>query len=202
MSRLAALVPDDLDSPQREVYAAITGGPRAAGRQLFALTDEAGALNGPFGVMLHAPGVGLALQELGAAIRYRTDLTDRSREIAILTIAVACESEFEWYAHERVGRAAGLEEAELGALAAGTFATSDAEEAAVVRLTGLLLESPSGGLDSEEHAELVSVLGDKKIIELTTLVGYYRTLAQLMGVFAIGAPREAGPLPETSTKEQ
>ncbi|WP_239460169.1 carboxymuconolactone decarboxylase family protein [Nocardioides daejeonensis] len=43
-------------------------------------------------------------------------MTDRGREIAILMVAVATASDFEWYAHERVGLAVGLSEAELAAL--------------------------------------------------------------------------------------
>jgi 4-carboxymuconolactone decarboxylase len=55
------------------------------------------------------------LQELGAAVRFRTRMTDRTREIAILTVATATGSEFERYAHELIGRAAGLTETELAA---------------------------------------------------------------------------------------
>ena len=79
---------------------------RTAGPQHFALADQDGALVGPFGIMLHAPALGGPLQDLGAAIRYRTSLSAQVREIAILSIAAATDSAFERYAHERVGRAA------------------------------------------------------------------------------------------------
>jgi hypothetical protein len=101
------LVPADLDDQQRALYDAIAGGPRAAGPRLFALTDAAGRLNGPFNAMLFAPEVGTALQDLGAAIRYRSSLTARIREMAILAVAAHWDSAFERYAHEAVGRAAG-----------------------------------------------------------------------------------------------
>jgi len=41
-ARLAGLRPGELDEEQTKVYRAITGGPRAAGPQAFALTDEEG----------------------------------------------------------------------------------------------------------------------------------------------------------------
>lgn len=188
MSRLPQLAPDALRADQREVYDAIAGGPRASGKQLFELVAADGSLNGPFGVMVQAPAVGLQLQELGAAIRYRTSMTDRGREIAILLVAVATRSEFEWYAHERVGRAVGLTDAELLALREGSFSSADPAEAAIARLSTVLLADKR--LDDDAYAEIVGVLGETCVVEVTTLVGYYRTLAQLMDVFAVRAPEQ------------
>ena len=111
--------PDELTDEQRAVQHAITSGPRASGAPAFSLTDDEGRLHGPFNAMLLAPQVGLAMQELGGALRYRTSLTDREREIAILQVAVARRSEFEWYAHERVGVRAGLTDDELADLLRG-----------------------------------------------------------------------------------
>lgn len=133
--RLASLVPEELDDDQRELYEAIVGGKRGTGRQLFALIGQDGALNGPFGVMLYAPSVGLPLQELGSAIRYKTSLTDRAREVAILLTATATRSEFERYAHERVGSAVGLSDQELADLRQGRFCSEDPTERAVAQLS-------------------------------------------------------------------
>lgn len=184
--RIRRLTEAELDADQLAVYRSITGGPRAAGKQHFPLTDEHGSLNGPFGVMLHAPGLGVALQEVGAAVRYRTRMSDRAREIAILQVAVLTENEFEWYAHERVGRSVGLSEAELLSLRAGTFASADAKEQAISTLAVQLLHSDQ--LDDEQFAAAAAALDPEEILEVVILVGYYRTLAQMMNVFAIGAP--------------
>ena len=111
--RLPWPTPDELRDDQRVVYEAIVGGPRGASSP-FALTDADGRLEGPFNAMLVTPAIGAATQELGAAIRYRTSLSARQREIAILTLAVLRRSEFEWYAHERVALRAGLSRNEIG----------------------------------------------------------------------------------------
>ena len=137
--------------------------------------------------MVHEPALGAPLQELGSAIRYATGLTDRVREIAILAVAAATDSAFEQYAHERVGRAVGLTDDELAALAAGTFAPADAVEESAYALCRRLLADRSR-LTDEEYADLVDVLGTTTITELVVLVGYYRTLAQLLDVFDVGAP--------------
>jgi 4-carboxymuconolactone decarboxylase len=185
--RLPQLRPEELTGEQRAVYDAIAGGPRAAGPQLFQLADAEGRLNGPFGVMLHSPAVGGALQELGTAIRYRSVLGDRLREIAILAVAAHWSSEFEQYAHEPLGRRAGLTDAELAALATGApLDLEDPAEAAGLRMVRALLEQAD--LADEEYAEAQRALGEQALVELTVLVGYYATLALQLRVFRVGVP--------------
>lgn len=188
MSRLPDLAPDRLAPDQLEVHEAIAGGPRASGKQLFELKQDDGSLNGPFGTMVQAPSVGLQLQELGAALRYRTSMTDRGREIAILVVAAATKSEFEWYAHERVGRAVGLTEDELQDLKRLDFSSTDPAEEMIARLCVSLMADER--LDDAGFEQIREVLGETQMVELTTLVGYYRTLAQLMDVFDIGVPAQ------------
>ena len=111
--RLPRLVPPFDDPRQQALHDALVGGRRGAGPQAFDLAAADGSLVGPFGLMLHAPQVGEPLQALGAAVRFETSFTDRAREVAILTVAVATDSGFEVWAHERVARQVGLSAAEL-----------------------------------------------------------------------------------------
>jgi 4-carboxymuconolactone decarboxylase len=185
--RLPHLLPEQLDPERRALHDAIAGGPRASGPQLFELVDAQGRLNGPFGVMLHSPAIGGALQELGTAIRYRSVLSDRLREIAILAVAASWSSDFEQYAHEPLGRHAGLTDAELAALAAGAAVElEDPAEAVGLRIVRTLLADAD--LTDEQYAEGRRVLGDQALVELTALVGYYATLALQLRVFRVGIP--------------
>ncbi len=183
MSRLPRLGPGALDGDQRTLYDSITGGPRAQGPQHFALTAADGSLNGPFNALLFAPTLGAALQEVGAAVRYRTALSDRVREAAILLVAARWRSGFERMAHEAVGRAAGLGDDDLAALARGEVpASADDDEAAALELTRLLLD---GDVPDADWARLAPVVGERGTVELTTLVGYYATLALQLRVFRV-----------------
>jgi 4-carboxymuconolactone decarboxylase len=185
--RLPHPTPDQLSPEQRALYDAIAGGPRASGPQLFELVDAHGRLNGPFGVMLHSPAVGGALQELGTAIRYRSVLSDRLREIAILAVAASWSSEFERYAHEPLARGAGLTADQVAGLAAGgALELEDPAEAVGLRIVRALLADAD--LTDEEYAEGRRVLGDQALVELTALVGYYGTLALQLRVFRVGVP--------------
>ncbi|WP_188194783.1 carboxymuconolactone decarboxylase family protein [Nonomuraea sp. SYSU D8015] len=182
-ARLAGLLPGELDEEQAQVYRAITGGPRAAGPQAFALTDEDGRLRGPFNAMLLSPPVGLAVQALGAAVRYGSVLSDRAREMAILAVAAHWGSAFEREAHEAVGRVSGLTEAEMAALRAGGVPElADPVERAVLTVIAGLLRR--GALSDDEYADARDAVGERGLFELTTLVGYYAMLALQLRVFA------------------
>ena len=185
--RLPDLTPAELTDDQRALHDRIASGPRAAGPQHFPLVDPSGALTGPFGVMIHEPALGAPLQELGSAVRYRTELPDRVREIAILAVAAATDCAFELYAHARVGRAAGLDGDELAALDEARFSSSDPVEEAAYGFCRRLLDGRSRLTDTE-YDELRTTLGTRTITELVVLVGYYRTLAQLLDVYDVGVP--------------
>ncbi len=186
--RLAVLSSDEMTSEQLDLYREILGGPRGQGPRAVPLASGAGGLAGPFNAMLYAPPAGHALQELGAAIRFRTELAPRIRETAILVVAQAWDSAYERASHEPIGRAAGLTGEEIEALRGGTdpgFADKQEQVAySVVRaLTG-----PAADLDDEEYDTAVAVLGARALVELSTLVGYYATLALQMRIFRVPAP--------------
>jgi len=183
--RIGKLEPSCLDDEQRSLYDAIAGGRRAQGPQLFRLVDEAGRLEGPFNAFLLQSRLGSALQALGSSVRYETGLDDRCREIAILAVAAHWRSDFEWYAHEAVARAAGLDDAELAAVRDGRWDALTGREAVVARTVAAL--AARGDLDDAEYLEAVEVVGTAGLFELLTLVGYYATLALQLRVFRVPA---------------
>jgi len=196
-ARIPKLAPSALDHEQRSLYDAIAGGRRAQGRQLFRLVDEEGRLEGPFNAFLLQPRLGSALQALGSSVRYDTGLDDRCREIAILVVAAHWRSDFEWYAHEAVGRAAGLGDTELSAVRNGRHDALTGREAVVARTVATLLKR--GDLDDVEYREAAGQVGQEGLFELLTLVGYYATLALQLRVFRVPAPDGPGPGPAGAT---
>jgi 4-carboxymuconolactone decarboxylase len=189
--RLAVLSSDEMTPGQKDLYREILSGPRGQGPRAVPLASGAGGLAGPFNAMLYAPPVGHALQELGAAIRFRTELAPRIREMAILVVAQAWDSAYERASHEPIGREAGLTDEEIEALRGGADpGFSDKQEQAAYSVVRALsgLDPNTADLDDEEYDTAVAALGERALVELSTLVGYYATLALQMRIFRVAGP--------------
>ncbi|GAA4227324.1 carboxymuconolactone decarboxylase family protein [Actinomadura meridiana] len=187
-TRLPLLLPGTLSDEQRTVYEAVTGGPRASGRvPPPVLADQYGRLLGPFNAMLYSPSVGLPLQDLGAALRFRTAFTEREREIATLVVAARLRSDYEWCAHRPLARRAGLGDDEIDALRDGRAPMlADVRERVVYEAARQL--AAEDDLGDAVFTEAVATLGRAAVVELVTLVGYYKALALQMRVFRVGVP--------------
>jgi len=185
--RLPPQRPEELSERQLEVFRAITQGPRSSGPRLFDITGPHGQLLGPFGAMVAHPEIGDPLQELGAALRYKTSLPDVAREVVILTVAVHHRSEYEWYAHAAVARHIGLPAEVVDALREGgePRGLDEGGRCAWRLAVSLLRPEPVG---DDLFAAVESALGSTGVIEVTALVGYYSLLAQLIEVFRLGPP--------------
>ncbi len=189
--RLSPRLPTQLDDSARAVYDRIIAS-RSQGRaspNLLLNTD--GALVGPFNAMVAAPHVGGPLADLGAALRYRGRLTDRARELSILTVAARSESEFEWQSHVGIAKNLGIIDDILAAIriSADPATLTDPIERAVVAATVRLLEGSE--LDDVEYSGLVELIGEDGVIELVVLVGYYELLARLLRVLRVESPAVA-----------
>ncbi|HEY7222014.1 MAG TPA: carboxymuconolactone decarboxylase family protein [Micromonosporaceae bacterium] len=185
--RLPWFAPDDLRPDQRDLYDLIISGPRASATAVSPLLNEHGRLEGPFNFMLLSPALGTALQSVGDAIRYRSELTDRERELAILIVAANARNDFEWIAHVQIARAKGLSEADLHAIAErlAPEEISATERVVFDTVTRLVL---ARDLDATEWDRLVGAVGLVKAVELVILIGYYQTLALALGVFRVVVP--------------
>ena len=182
--RLAVLTSDDMTPEQVGLYREILGGPRGQGPRAVLLSSGAGGLAGPFNAMLYAPEVGRALQELGAAIRFRAHLAPRVREMAILVVAQSQDSGYERFSHEPIGREAGLTEPEIEALRVGADPGFADEQERIAYQVVRALVGPAD-LDDEQYSAAVAVLGEQALVELSALVGYYATLALQLRIFRV-----------------
>jgi 4-carboxymuconolactone decarboxylase len=184
--RLAVLSSEEMTPEQVGLYREILGGPRGQGPRAVLLSSGAGGLAGPFNAMLYAPEVGHALQELGAAIRFRTGLSPRTREMAILVVAQKWDSGYERSSHEPIGRDAGLTQPEIEALRVGADPGFTDEQERIAYDVVRSLVGPAD-LDDAQYAAAVAALGERALVELSALVGYYATLALQLRIFRVPA---------------
>ena len=176
--------PEELDDERRALWSLIADGPRRAQARV-PLVDGEGRLLGPFGLMLLSPRIGTAVQSVGAALRFDEDLPPRLRELAVLTVAAAVHSEFEWAAHEAAALEAGAEPAQLQDLLDGRLPAglAPAEQVGLQVVQALLARHT---VDDPLFERASGVLGIPGLAALVWLVGYYEMLATALATFRPG----------------
>jgi 4-carboxymuconolactone decarboxylase len=192
--RVPRLRPEQLTDDQRRLYEELLSGPRGQGPQFFELIDTEGVLTGPFNAMLASPRVGMALQRLGAALRYHTGLPDQARELVILVVAANLGSDFEWYAHEPLARHCGVEDEVIAALRDGRPPSlTDRAQRAAYDLAIALLRG--GDVPDESYNAMAGALGAQGVFDVSTIVGYYWLLARQLRLFRVGQSAPAARQP-------
>ncbi len=172
--------PEELDAAQRAYYDAVAGSPRR-GHEVM---DDQGRLLGPFNARLLDPPVGNAIQAVGAALRFGSTLTDRERELVILSVARAERSGHEWRTHAEVALRAGVTEGELACIGApDPHWTADPGEVACLELAAELLETSD--VTDATFDRTAAVLGLSKVFDVVSLVGHYRDTALALRVWRV-----------------
>lgn len=185
--RLPRLTPDQLDESQQSVYEAMVRGPRGHAAAEFPLVNDDGSLAGPFNALVMAGDLGAAIQNVGEAIRFHGTLPPQSRELAILLVARSWRCDFEWYAHEPIGRRSGLSDHIIESVHAGEPPELDDPKTNAVHEVTIELLSTKELSDSTFEAGRAA-LGDRQFVELVSLVGYYGLLAGILNAFEVGLP--------------
>jgi 4-carboxymuconolactone decarboxylase len=155
-------------------------------------------LNGPFNVLLRSPEMGDQAQKLGAQLRFHSSLPDKLRELAIIMTARSWNAQYEWYAHKRLALQVGLSPALIDAIAAGKRpASMEPDVEAAYDFASELLKTRQVS-DRTFHAA-VAKLGERGVVDLTALMGYYHMVSMLLNIdrypLPDGVQPELKPLP-------
>jgi 4-carboxymuconolactone decarboxylase len=186
--RLPLLSRDQLRPDQDELWRAIVDGPRLRDRR-----PPPETLGGPFNPWLYSPVAGLLAADLGEHLRYRSALSPRQREIAILVVGAHWKADFEFWAHAQEAARAGVPDDAIAAIRAGrTPELADAGEAVVHAIVGELLAT--GGIADERYAAGTAHLGEQGLVDLVLLVGYYCTVSMTLNAFRVALPAGVAPI--------
>lgn len=177
--RLPPLPEAALTPAQRAVLAAIKAGPR-------------GSVRGPFAALLRSPDVAELVQRLGAHMRFRSSVPPALNELAILVCGRAWSAQFEFYAHAEIGRAAGLPDSIIDAIAAGREPPDmDADQRAVWSFCDALQRTRF--VPDAAYADAVARFGEQGVIDLVAVSGYYTIVSMVLNVARVPVPEGIAP---------
>lgn len=187
MTRLPVLKPETLSAEQKQVYDTIAGDKRRQASRRFAMTNDDGTLTGPFNTLLHAPGVGDAVQQLGGALRFESSLPGHLRELAILMVAARWRANYEWYAHALIAERENLGGDVIAAVKNGEIPEDAPEDVLTVCQFVSELVHTRRVCDAT-YAKTRELIGERGLVELIAIVGYYSLISGLLNTFEIGVP--------------
>ena len=180
--RLPVLTEDNLDDDQRVLLESLRAGPRGARVKL----------GGPFGVYMHAPQYGELTQRLGAFVRYSTSIEPRLSEFAILCVGRIWRAQYEWHAHAPIAEAAGVKPETIRDVKARRAPRKAAkDERAIWDFVQELHKRRRVG--ERNYKRVHAFLGDKGMVELIGIVGYYTAVSMILNVFNVPLPEGAAP---------
>lgn len=183
MSRYREISVAEMNPEQKRVHDQIVAGRR-------------GRFGGPFQLLIRAPGVCEHAAPLGEHLRWGTTLPDRLSELAIITTARFWRAQYEWYAHAPLAEKAGVPAAAIEAIrTGGTPQFAGKDETLVHRVCSEIFRTQR--LSDDSFGEAIAALGERGLVEIISIIGYYTLIGNTLNVFQVGLPAgEKPPFPE------
>ena len=149
-------------------------------------------LGGPWNIMLRSPEMSEGLLSLYNYFRWKTALSQPLVELAILTTAREWSVQFEWFAHYPLALKAGVSPAVLADLRVRKRPENMKPEEAVTHdFTVELCRKHIVSDTTFQKAK--SLLGEKNVVDLTSLVGAYISIGALLNVAEVKTTAKDGP---------
>ena len=170
--------------------------PELAGPIAALKNGRRGELINVYRLLLHSPDVAMGWFELLNAVRFKTGLDDRTRELVIIRVALLNDVKYVIGQHiPKLALEAGLTLEQCDALT--DWETSDAfsaHERAVLAFTDAMTQSIR--VPDDVYATLADFYDERQMVELTVLVGVYNMHTRVLETLRIDP--EAHHRPEAS----
>jgi 4-carboxymuconolactone decarboxylase len=167
-----------------------SGAQRAIAERM--LKETRVGLGGPWNVMLRSPEMSEGLLSLYNYFRWKTALPQPLVELAILTTAREWSVQYEWFAHYPVALKAGVPPGILADLRVGKRPGNMKPEEAVTHDFAVELCRKHAVSDAT-FQKAKALLGEKNLVDLTSLVGTYISVGALLNVAEVKTTAKDGP---------
>ena len=179
-ARFKPIATEEMTPPQKNLFDLVTSG------------KIQGGTGGPLNVLLRDPELGEAVLHYGAYERFQTPLPAKLNELTALITIRNWGAQFPWYAHHRAGKQAGLSDAVIGAIAEGKRPEGlQPDEQAVYNFCTELYRTTQ--LSDATFNAIKQQLGERGIVEVMGIMGYYQTVSMLLNTDRYPLPDGVAP---------
>ena len=131
-----------------------------------------------FNTFVRNPPADRARGAINNHVNSRSTLMPTHRELLLMRIGILCRSEYEYAAHARVGRRAGMTDADVARILAGPGSGGDGVEDALLRATDELFENDA--VSAATWALLAKSFDTRQLFDVLIAVGGYRSTSLLI----------------------
>jgi 4-carboxymuconolactone decarboxylase len=181
MPRFKPLVESEMSEAQLKAARDLARGPRGRWNP-----------DGPNALLLRSPELMSRTQKVGEYLRYNSSLPLRLNEFAILITARQWSAQVEWIAHHPLALKAGLAPAVAADLAQGKRPAGMKEDEEIVYQFCKELHETKAVSDPTFKA-VVDKFGERGVMDLIGLTGYYTMLAMVLNVAQQPLPNGVPP---------
>jgi len=180
--RLPTLDAENLTPDQRALADSIKAGPRGQFK-----------MAGPFAIYLHSPRFGELAQQLGGHLRFKTAVSPRLSEFAILVTAQHWKAQYEWAMHAPMAEKQGVKPQTIRDIQAGRAPKSAPRDE--MTLYAFIKELyAKKRVSSANYNRVRKLLGDAGTVDLVGILGYYAMVSMTLNTFRAPLP-EGMPTP-------
>lgn len=172
--RIKLLSPDGMNADQKAIYEEAIAGKR-------------GSAPPPMMAWLNSPDMARHATRLGEQLRFNTMFPPKLSEIAILVTARHWTAHYEWWAHKRLALKGGLDIAIIDAIRDRRTPVFDDPKAAMIYDVARSLHE-GHGLAQGLYDQAIALLGERGVVEIIGLCGYYTMVSMTLNTFEFGLP--------------
>jgi 4-carboxymuconolactone decarboxylase len=172
--RMKLLSPSEMNEDQKKTYDE-------------SIASKRGSPPPPMMAWLNSPEMAKHATRLGAFLRFDTVFPAKLSEIAILVTARHWTSHYEWYAHKRLALKGGMDPKIIDDIRDRRMPKFDDPKGQMIYDVSTSLHE-GHGVAKGLYDEAIKMLGERGLVEIIGLCGYYTMVSMTLNTFEFDLP--------------